>query len=110
MKDASYPQQVVHLTARLTNHEVVTDSFTLPEVTHSKIEITMDLRPQVTKLVKAAKLSDQERRAIESLVMYADTAALILEENGYEGKAQALEARYMRVEEIFGLDLRSNKG
>ena len=41
---------------------------------------------------------------LEDLLMYADTAAKILKENGWPGKAQALEQRYMKVAEAIGFD------
>jgi hypothetical protein len=44
------------------------------------------------------------RSYIEDLLMYADTAATILKDNGWPGKAQALEQRYMKVAEAIGFD------
>lgn len=38
-----------------------------------------------------------------SLIYYADTASKILKENGYPGKAKALEDRYLRVAKEIGL-------
>ena len=42
------------------------------------------------------------RSYLEDLLLYADTAAKILKENGWPGKAQALEQRYMKVAEAIG--------
>lgn len=40
--------------------------------------------------------------ALEDLLMYVDTAAKILKENGWQGKAEALEQRYMKVAKEIG--------
>ncbi len=39
---------------------------------------------------------------LTELLMYADTAAKILRENGYPGKAEALEKRYMKIAKAIG--------
>lgn len=36
---------------------------------------------------------------LRNLIYYCDTVALILKENGYAGKAEALESRYMKFED-----------
>jgi len=45
-------------------------------------------------------LADDFRSDLENLLMYADTAAKILKDNGFPGKAEALEVRYMRIAKI----------
>ena len=40
---------------------------------------------------------------ITNLIYYADTAAKILKDNGWPGKAQALTDRYMKVAREIGL-------
>ena len=49
-----------------------------------------------------ALVSGCPRSYLEDLLLYADTAAKILKENGWPGKAQALEQRYMKVAETIG--------
>lgn len=43
------------------------------------------------------------RSDIVDLVLYTDMAASILKEQGFPGKAEALEARYMKVAKQTGL-------
>lgn len=49
------------------------------------------------------ELSDLKYEAKE-LVYYADTAAKILRENGFEGKAEALESRMSKVAKRLGME------
>lgn len=44
------------------------------------------------------------RGDLEDLLMYADTAAKILRETGFPGKAEALEQRYTKVAKAIGFD------
>ena len=44
------------------------------------------------------------RNDLENLIYYADTAAKILKDNGWPGKAEALEDRYMKVAREIGLE------
>jgi len=66
----------------------------------------------ITSLPSYKRATDAQRPAdvlvicpradLEDLLMYADTAAKILKENGWPGKAEALEQRYMKVAEAVG--------
>lgn len=51
-------------------------------------------------LVDVVQVSKQD---IENLIYYADTAAKILKDNGWPGKAEALENRYMKIAVAIGL-------
>ena len=37
------------------------------------------------------------------MIYYADTAAKILKDNGWQGKAEALETRYMKLARAVGM-------
>ena len=44
------------------------------------------------------------RNDLENLIYYADMVASILKDNGWPGKAKALEDRYMKVAREIGLE------
>jgi hypothetical protein len=75
---------------------------------HGKSEYNLDFLKEKTGsnsalsgvLVDVVQVS---RADLENLIYYADTAAGILKENGWPGKAEALESRYMKIADAIGL-------
>lgn len=57
------------------------------------IQLNKSINKELTLLKKEAK----------DLIYYADMCALILKQNGYEGKAAALETRYLKLGKRLGL-------
>ncbi len=48
------------------------------------------------------RLVSCSRSDLEDLILYADTAAKILKEQGFYGKGEALERRCMKVADVIG--------
>lgn len=50
-----------------------------------------------------------DRQDLENLIHYADGAAKILKDAGYEGKATALEGRYMKIADSIAMGGRNHE-
>jgi hypothetical protein len=102
-------KQTIFINVKLTNDLSVDDYFEAPPLTHTKVDAEFDLRPQVSKLIAAASLSPEARRALTRFIMATGVAQNLLLQDGRTVAADTLYDLAAKVDDLFDLQLMENK-